>query len=258
MKRKRAGRSMLTSAGTGEMSIHQSRRISTRTAEDLLDGAGAGVQHLRLAATLRAAAGPGLPGELAGRHQTVAAFQRAQRQPASFPRRRSMIKSAVLKLLTLKAAAVAAVVVGTGGVALAASTGALPNPLNNHPTPAASASRAHPGDRPDASDQPGSPASPSPSLVGLCHTYTAGAGSDHGKALDSPAFQALLTAAGGKADVDTFCTHLLASAQPDPSGHPGVKPSDQPPTHPTDHPTDHPTGRPSEHPTDAPTTHPSR
>src|SRR5262249_12259194 len=134
--------------------------------------------------------------------------------------------------------------------ALAASTGAIPNPLNGHPVPTASASRAHPGDRPDASDGPGGHASPSPSLIGLCHAYTAGAGSEHGKALDSPAFQALLTAAGGRANVDSFCATLLASAQPDPSGHPDGRPSD--------HPTGHPTGRPSDHPTDKPTTHPSR
>lgn len=167
-----------------------------------------------------------------------------------------MLKTALLKLLTVKAATVAALVVGTGGVALAASTGALPNPLNNHPTPAASAGPSHPGGRPEASDHPGN-ADPSPSLLGLCHAYTAGAGSDHGKALDSPAFQALLTAAGGKPNVDEFCTKLLAtaSAQPGetPSGHPGAKPSDLP----TGHPTEHPTGRPSEHPTGAPTPRPS-
>jgi hypothetical protein len=165
-----------------------------------------------------------------------------------------MIKTAVLKLLTVKAAAVAALVVGTGGVALAASTGVLPNPLNSHPAPAASAGQSHPSGRP--SDHPGN-ADPSPSLVGLCHAYTAGAGSEHGKALDSPAFQALLTAAGGKANVDGYCTKLLAaaSARPGetPSGHPDAKPSDLP----TGHPSQHPTGHPSEHPTGEPSTHPS-
>jgi hypothetical protein len=168
-----------------------------------------------------------------------------------------MIKTALLKLLTVKAAAVAALVVGTGGVALAASTGALPNPLNTHPAPAASADQSHPGGRPTASDHPGSNADPSPSLVGLCHAYTAGAGSEHGKALDSPAFQALLTAAGGKANVDGYCTKLLASASAhaaeNPTEHPDARPSDLP----TGHPTEHPTSRPSEHPTGAPTPRPS-
>jgi hypothetical protein len=155
-----------------------------------------------------------------------------------------MIKATLLKLLTVKAALVAAVVVGTGGVALAASTGAIPNPLSNHPAPAASESKSHP-DATDASARPGN-ADPSPSLVGLCHAYLAGAGSEHGKALESPAFQALLTAAGGKANADAFCTGILASAKPD---HPTGQPTD----HPTGHATDHPSGRPTDHPS----THPS-
>jgi len=237
------------------MSIHRTRRISARTAEDLLSGTDVDARYLRLAAVLRAAAGPTRPGELAGRRQAVAAFHGARRNPAPYPRRQSM-RAALLKLLTIKAAVVGAVVVGTGGVALAASTGALPNPLHSHPAPAASADQSHPGGRPATSDHPGN-ADPSPSLVGLCHAYTAGAGSEHGKALDSPAFQALLGAAGGKSNVDGFCTKLLATAaaHPDgaPSDHPGAEPSEVP----TAHPTEHPTGRPSEHPTGAPAPHPS-
>jgi hypothetical protein len=165
------------------------------------------------------------------------------------------MRTALLKLLTVKAAVVGAVVVGTGGVALAASTGALPNPLHSHPVPAASADESHPGGRPAASDHPN--ADPSPSLVGLCHAYTAGAGSEHGKALDSPAFQALLTAAGGKANVDGFCTNLLASAAAHPDGAPSDHPDGKTSDLPTGHPTEHPTGRPSEHPTGAPAPHPS-
>ena len=172
-----------------------------------------------------------------------------------------MLKATLLRLLTVKAAAIAAVVVGTGGVALAASTGAIPNPLSSHPAPAASASKSHPGAQ-DASARPGS-ADPSPSLVGLCHAYTAGAGSEHGKALESPAFQALLTAAGGKDNVDAFCTGILASAKPDqptshPTGQPTSHPTGQPTSHPTGEPTEHPTGEPTGHPTGQPSTHPSR
>ncbi|HTI26571.1 MAG TPA: PT domain-containing protein [Kutzneria sp.] len=96
-----------------------------------------------------------------------------------------------------------------------------------------------------------SSADPSPSLVGLCHAYTAGAGADHGKALENPTFSALITTAGGKDEVDAYCTTLLA-ASPAESAHPG-QPSDHPsgaPTgHPTGDPTDHPTGRPSQQPT---------
>jgi hypothetical protein len=159
-----------------------------------------------------------------------------------------MVRTGLLKLLTYKAATVAVVVIGTGGVALAASTGALPNPLNDHhPIPSASASTPQPDGRAEASRHPGN-ADPSPSLVGLCHAYLAGAGSDRGKALESPAFQALVTAAGSKDQVDGFCTGLLATPQPDQS--PDAQPSDRP-SHP-DHPS-HPA-----RPTDTPSAHPGK
>lgn len=168
-----------------------------------------------------------------------------------------MIKATLLKLLTVKAAAVAAVVVGTGGVALAASTGAIPNPLAGHATPAASASKSHPTGGPDATDHPNGNANPSPSVVGLCTAYTDNR-SGHGKALESPAFQALVAAAGGNDSVDTFCAGILASAKPDPAtGHPGGQPSNHPTDHPTGKPSDHPTARPSDHPTARPTDHPT-
>jgi hypothetical protein len=155
-----------------------------------------------------------------------------------------------------KAAAVAVAAVGAGGVALAASTGALPNPLTSHPSPASSVARAHASAKPSASERGPGNADPSPALVGLCRAYTAGAGSEHGKALENPAFNALITAAGGKDKVDGYCTRLLAASPS--ASHPGGKgnddhpsgaPSDHPTGAPTDHPTDHPTGRPSPHPT---------
>jgi hypothetical protein len=95
--------------------------------------------------------------------------------------------------------------------------------------------------------------SPSPSPRGLCQAYTAHVGSGPGKALDSPAFSALITAAGGKDKVAAFCTSML-SAQPgnQPTAHPGGKPSSRPTpantTHPTGKPTTVPTGHPTSHP----------
>ena len=221
----------------------RNRRISARAAESLLSGAHADSSHPRLAATLRAAAGPTRPGELAGRQAAAAAFHRALQHPSA-PRRRSLIRSATLRL-TVRAAAVAAVVLGTGGVALAA-TGAIPSPLNNHhPVPSASTDTSHRGVL-QASTHPGN-ADPSPSLVGLCRALTAGAGSDHGKALENPAFQALITAAGGKDGVDAFCTKLLADSGPD-HGAANPTPTEHPshPVHPS-HP-DHPADQPSVHP----------
>jgi hypothetical protein len=226
--------------------MSQRIRISARAAEDLLSGAHVATPHTRLAATLRAAAGPTRPGELAGRQAAMAAFQRAWAHPAESPQRRSIVRTALLKLLTFKAAVVAAVVIGTGGVALAAGTGALPNPLNDHHSVPSASGTPQPDGRTDASQHPGN-GDPSPSLVGLCHAYVAGAGSDHGKALDSPAFQALITAAGGKDQVDGFCTRLLATPEPDqsPDAHPSDRASHPDhPSHPA-HPTDEPSARPS-------------
>jgi hypothetical protein len=221
----------------------QTRGIGGRTAEDLLDGADGASPYPLLAATLRAAAGPTRPGELAGRQAAVAAFRLAVADAAGPAGRRSRIRRPVLRL-TLRAAVVAAVVLGTGGVAVAASTGAIPIPLNkHHAVPSAPASTPHPGVSPDPSNHTGSGAGPSPALVGLCQAYDAGAGSDHGKALENPAFQALITAAGGKDAVDGYCARLLATANP--SRTPGGHPSTTPPGHADDH----ATGKPSDHPT---------
>jgi hypothetical protein len=159
-----------------------------------------------------------------------------------------MIKSTLLaKLLTLKAAAIAVVAV-SGGVAVAATTGALPNPLApDHPGHSTTAP-AHPG---ESSHAPGSHATPSPSLVGLCTAFLAHPMTERGKALESPAFQALVAAAGGTDGVEGFCTGLGVT----PPG-PGRTPTGTPPAHPG--PTDHPTGEPSHPgPTDHPTGEPS-
>ena len=157
-----------------------------------------------------------------------------------------MLKSAVVaKLLTLKAAAIAVAVVSAGGVAVAATTGVLPNPL----------APENPGHSTTAPGHTNNPATPSPSLLGLCTAYLAGAGADHGKALESPAFSVLITAAGGKDNVDGYCANLGAKA-PGSEGD-GASSGAHPTGPPTAHPgsTEHPTDEPS-HPTSAPTSHP--
>ncbi len=218
------------------MSTHQPRRVDRDTAEHLLAGVPA-VRHRvgPLGAYLAAAAAPGQPQELAGGPEAMAAFQAAHLQPAAQQRRTSMIKTWVAKLLTVKAAALLTVT-AAGGMALAATTGALPNPLAD--TPATTPSPAHATGRPTTTpSHPGGRPSvmPSASLLGLCHAYTAGAGADHGKALTDPAFTDLITAAGGTAEVTTFCATILASAHA--ASHP-AGPAD----------TTHPTGPPSAHP----------
>ncbi|MCW2638279.1 MAG: hypothetical protein JWP76_585 [Dactylosporangium sp.] len=225
------------------MSTHNPRRIDRRTAEHLLGQAPMGLRnaHPPLAALLTAAAVPGRAGELAREQASVAAFRTAHLHPAPQPRRLSVLKAVVMKVLTVKALAVLGVAAG-GGVALAASTGTLPNPLaqparvtslglSTAPAQAEQSREAHnPGsteaskNAKDAKDSDVSKA-PSPSLVGLCHAYSAGNKTEHGKALDNPAFTALTATAGGKDKVDMFCQALLAApAPPNSNAQPSGKP----------------------------------
>ena len=231
------------------MNAHGRRPLDPEAAEHLLSGHSA-ARHgsRRLAERLSAASAVAFPGELAGEHAAVAAFlAAADVDLAPQPGRRSMIKSVlVAKLLTLKAAAIAVAAVSAGGVALAASTGVLPNPLNQAPE-----NPGHSVPAPDHSN--GSNATPSPSLVGLCTAYRAGAGENHGKALENPAFGALVTAAGGPENVDSYCTKLGVTepgpGSASPTDHPTGKPTDVGPSHlPTFLPS-HPTGPPSGVPT---------
>jgi hypothetical protein len=152
-----------------------------------------------------------------------------------------MLKTAVAKILTVKAAAAAiAVTVVGGGVALAASSGALPSGLgagNAH-----SQASAHATARPSAAaaaDAENGNAAPSPSLVGLCRAYAAGVHDNPGKALDNPAFGVLITAADGKDNVGDYCTDLLKDQ---PATGSNAKPDDVP-TGPATHTTpSHPSG----------------
>jgi PT repeat len=234
------------------MSTHRPRRIDRTTAEQLLRGEPVDPTGGPdpLAALLAAAAAPARADELAGEYAALAAFREAHLGPVLQPRRTSMIKTALAKLLTVKLAAAAVGVTTLGGVALAAGTGTLPT-SPRHETTTSHPKPAHATGKPSTAPthESKSKASPSPSLFGLCHAYTAGAGSEHGKALESPAFTALITAAGGKSNVAAYCTAVIAAGPGKSGTHPTGKPTTQP--------TDHPTGKPTDHPTGGPTTRPS-
>lgn len=175
------------------------------------------------------------------------------------------------KVAAAPAAVLAAVgmVVAGGGIALAASHGALQVPFTGHdnrPADAPSATAtvnpgltrtpaAEPSD--DATtetsepSEPSASATPSPSLDGLCVAYQAGA---MAKAASNPAFTALITAAGGADQVDAYCVSRIgASTHPAKPTHP-ARPTQVPtpdhaatPQHRAATPT-HPAG-----PTDVPT-----
>jgi hypothetical protein len=211
----------------------------------------------RLAELLAAAAAPAARGELAGEEAAMSAFREAHLGPAVQLRRQSVIKTALVKLLTLKVAATALTVTAAGGVALAAGTGNLPQSLggaapSSHPTPTRDAKAHHTPKAAAAHD--GHSASPSPSLVGLCHAYQAGAGDNPGKALGNPSFTHLITVAGGKDAVAAYCADLLKT-------HPGKAHASHPAGTHTQASSAHatrPTSARSTHPTGAPTAHPTR
>ena len=137
------------------MNTRQSRRISRKAAEQLLDGAtGLGRAHAKapggsdqLARVLAAAAAPGREHELAGEQMAVAAFEANHLESVASYRRGQMIKSPLAKLLTTKVIAAALTVFAGGGVALAASTGTFsgPGPAAQTPGPAVSSTSAPAG-----------------------------------------------------------------------------------------------------------------
>jgi hypothetical protein len=228
------------------------RRARTRTPEHLLPG---GIPaDSALAGLLADASAPAQPHEVDGLSAALTAFSASQPNP-----RRSPVKLLIASLLATKAFAATAAVASVGGIALAAATGSLPPAAQNaahdlvHAPAAASAHSA----RADAK-APTSRATPSPSLVGLCHAYGAGVATAKGKALDNPAFTVLITAAGSRDAVTSYCTSLLATA---PGGKPTALPTQaqghKPKTHPTGKPATHPVGKPSTHPVGKPSTHPT-
>ncbi len=221
------------------------QRIDPITAEYLICGARAGspAGGDRLAELLAAAATPPRRGELTGEQAAVLAFRDARLTNPPESRRRSMLKSALAKVATAKAAIVLAAV-GGGGVALAAGSGHLPGVgASDHPTgrpttsvtasehaTAAAAGQVTAGAIAQGSASPNG--SPSPNLRGLCTAFNAGAGDNPGKALENPAFTVLITTAGSKDKVADYCTTLLGTPAGKASTH-AADPSKAPSTHPS-------------------------
>jgi hypothetical protein len=148
-----------------------------------------------------------------------------------------MIQSALAKLLTVKVAALATAVAGVGGVALAASTGTIPSPLdkaNPAASPSQKSEKAKPSDRSSdrptggPSDRASRPAVPSdfpPGLYWLCIDYIGRDAEHRGKALGESKFRELTNRAGGqdREKADKFCDKLLNR-----SDSPANKPSNAP------------------------------
>ena len=230
------------------MSTRHPRRISRRAAEQLLGGhGGPDAEHDRLAGVLAAAAAPARESELGGEQAAVAAFEAHHLVSATTSRRGQMIKSPLAKLLTAKVIAASVAVFATGGVALAASTGALTGSGSSPgsgsaslpPGPASvSVGSASVGGPARTRPRPARPRRPrrrrrrrapripcpSPARVGLCRALAAevsrGVGGTAGleRALASPVlarlasrseFSSLVATVQGATSVPDYCALLL-------------------------------------------------
>ncbi|MGC4839483.1 hypothetical protein ACLQ3D_33755 [Micromonospora vinacea] len=199
-----------------------------------------------VAALLAAAAGPVRPGELAGEEAALAAFRAARANPAPAgpqpPRRRRVTTGAVAWIGAVAATA-------TAGAAFAAVTrDRAPDPVvpaPSHPSPSAHQSEPRsagpgrsvapgapsPGAPPPVTATPPASTAPADQLHGLCRAWRAKKPDQREGALRTPAFQRLVTAAGGPADVEAYCQRLVPEPEPTesvevtPSGSAKIKPS---------------------------------
>ena len=233
-------------------------RLLAGSVADAFDGSEALVQLLT---AVRAAP---RPHELTGEAAAVRAFQMAQAGllpvAAARPQQRRLAG-----LLGAKVALAALLVATTGGVALGAAAGTLggadeattPGGIaGGHPSPTAG---------PDVSPTPATSASgrptDSPSLFGLCRAYRAEANENRRRALQTPRFAELVSAADGREKVPSYCDRLLYGrgnrADPSATGsdRPGGEPTDRvtgrpqrPPSTPTEPPTGPPVDRPGRTP----------
>lgn len=233
-------------------------RLTPADAEAMLNRAPGGVAAHPLAHLLAAAVPGTARGPLAREAAVIAAFRAARDAPAST--RPVQHHSKATRLLTAKAAVIG-IVVAAGGIATAAGTGAVPNPLaprptsrpNDHPGghPSATGPRPNPSVVPAGSAPPSPTAAggiptppsatsqPAPSITELCRAYMDMSGTDRHQALTTAPYATLVDAAGGRDKVTSFCAGLLgprsgrtppgppATHSPDPhsGGQPGGPPS---------------------------------
>jgi hypothetical protein len=191
--------------------------LDAATAERMLAGsldpADAPPGYADVARVLAAATRSASEEELAGEAAALAAF-RASRRPAHRRSRRSPVLGKLIGAKAIVAALAGTITIGT---AAAAATGALPDPaqrvahglLGGLGVPEAASDAAQQGagasqDR--ASDE-------LPGAVGLCRAWAAGQGGEHGRKLESTAFERLAEAAGGADNVAAFCD-ALATVEP--------------------------------------------
>jgi hypothetical protein len=204
--------------------------VLDRLLDGRLDPGSVSAGYGGLARLLAAAAAPAAPEELAGEQLTMATLAAVMRStPTTLSPRRTAVPR---KVFTMKAAAAALVaVLSVGGIA-AAATGLLPgqaSPVADR-APASTAvdaaahglgeaavanlgGTAHAGST-DGQGQESAvgPDATGAARAGLCRAWQAGQGGDHGRRMDSVAFQALVTAAGGANNIARYCEDVAAGS----------------------------------------------
>jgi len=213
------------------MTTHRPPPLSRANAEAILKGTA--TERSELAQIVAAARGPATADELVGEAAAMIRFQAARLEPGA-AHGLTVRKRLSDRLLAAKVGIAAALAAAaTGGVALAAAAHTQTEPAHHAPRASTSvAAPSHdttstlratkaavpppPSHAAAASAAPTAPgsagshpsASPAPSLRGLCVAYLAN-GIAGGKRMDNPAFGALVSAAGGSANVTTYCQALL-------------------------------------------------
>jgi hypothetical protein len=187
---------------------------------------------------LRAASAPVQPGELAGEAEALRAFRTARSAEPAMSRRPSR-RRGWSRAIGVKVAAIS-LACAAAGVAVAASTGVLPNPITEPagtvPAPSSRPS-ADPGgstSMPAASgaSTAATPAADRAALAGLCQAYIAAGDRDPGQAVGGAGLAKLVEAAAGADRIVTFCDDLL-TAQASPTRTPPAHPSSGPSAHPS-------------------------
>ena len=235
--------------------------LSRRDAERLL--ADPAASDSALGTVLAAASGTARAGELRREDSAAATFQADRVTPpasrAGFVSPTALGRRAATRAVVATGAVVA---LTTGGLALANSAHlpTLPGQASDQasesvaktPQPSETPSESATGstEPTDAAETETPPEStPTPSFKGLCRAYQAADHSAHGKSLDSAAFTALATEAGGAQKIATYCVALIG--EPKETGKPTSVPT---PGRPTDKPTP---GRPTDQPTSKPSALPT-
>ncbi|WP_406045407.1 hypothetical protein OG799_13585 [Micromonospora sp. NBC_00898] len=196
---------------------------------------------------LAAAAAPANPGELSGEEQALAAFRAARTAPAPVPARAPRPR----RLRAHAAAWVAGLAAtATAGVAFAAVSLERPEEPTLPPAPSSpgwsgsgvDSSPPRTRDADPTGSEPGASATTTPSatgagpgesagtpsLTGHCRAYLAKSAPQRAKALETPGFADLVTAAGGADNVEDYCLRLVPEASPKASTSAGAAKSTRP------------------------------